>query len=233
MASNRDPRKSYRTNRRGRRVTTSATRSKRTKASTAPKPTSSSARSKRRGQGARRVTSDSQRVTKRPVTGPPRGAQGPRSAPVQGPRQRVSGLIGSRPKVKTSNPPPMPARNVVKPTSRVTPKGGGKGGGGLRNTLLAGMVTALATGALRNPVSKAKQKEAAAKRKKSVGKYNTRDADGTVRSRKKVGPKKVGPKKVGPKKVGSIAEAFDAAYASAKKAKKKTFVFKGKKYATN
>ena len=97
------------------------------------------------------------------------------------------------------------------------------------------MVTALATGSLRNPVSKAKAKEAAAKKAKkesSVGKYNTQDSDGTVRSRKKVGPKKVGPKKVGPKKVGTVAQAFDKAYASAKKAKKKEFTFKGKQYST-
>ncbi len=67
----------------------------------------------------------------------------------------------------------------------------------------------------------------------SAGKYNTRDADGTVRSRKKVGPKKVGPKKVGPKKVGTIAQSFDRSYAAAKKAGKKTFTFRGKKYTTN
>ena len=62
----------------------------------------------------------------------------------------------------------------------------------------------------------------------SAGNYNTRDADGTVRSRKKVGPKKVGPKKV-----GTIAQSFDKSYAAAKKAGKKTFTFRGKKYTTN
>jgi len=67
----------------------------------------------------------------------------------------------------------------------------------------------------------------------SAGKYNTRDADGTVRSRAKVGPKKVGPKKVGTKKVGTIAQSFDRSYAAAKKAGKKTFMFRGKKYTTN
>jgi hypothetical protein len=32
--------------------------------------------------------------------------------------------------------------------------------------------------------------------------------------------------------VGTIAQAFDKAYAAAKKAGKKTFMFKGKKYTT-
>jgi hypothetical protein len=94
------------------------------------------------------------------------------------------------------------------------------------------MVTALTTGSLRNPVTKAKSKEKVEKAKQSVGKYNTRDADGTVRSRMKVGPKKVGPKKVGPGKVGTVAQAFDKAFAAAKKSGKKTFTFKGKTYTT-
>ena len=47
-----------------------------------------------------------------------------------------------------------------------------------------------------------------------------------------VGPKKVGPGKVGVGKVGTIAQAFDKSYSDAKKAKSKTFDFKGKKYTT-
>ena len=86
------------------------------------------------------------------------------------------------------------------------------------------MVTALATGSLRNPVSKAKRKELT---EKSEGKYNTRDKDGTVRSRKKVGPKKVGPKKV-----GTIAASFDQAFSRARKANRSTFTFKGQSYST-
>jgi hypothetical protein len=61
----------------------------------------------------------------------------------------------------------------------------------------------------------------------SAGKYNTRDADGTVHSRLKVGPKKVGAKKV-----GTAEQAFDKSYAAAKKAGKKSFTFDGKKYST-
>jgi hypothetical protein len=236
MASNRDPRPSYRRRNRA-KPTSSATRSKRTKASTAPKPTSSSTRNNP-GSGAK----------SRPVVtqsaGRPSGAQGPRSAPQQGPRQKVSGLIGSRPKAKASSSPPRaPGLNSIRRTSGLsTPKqvikAKGKFGGGVKGTLAAGLVTAAATGALRNPVSRAKGKAAAERGQKNAGNYNTRDADGTVRSRKRVGPKKVGPKTVGPKKVGaakvgSIAQAFDKAYAAAKKAGSKTFMFKGKKYTTN
>ena len=238
MASNRDPRRSYRRRNRA-KPTSSSTRSKRTKDSTAPKPTSSSTRSTTKGRAKNRVTSDKNRVTKNPASSSPRGAQGPRSAPVQGPRQKVSGLIGQRPKAKSTNSPPRaPGRNSIRRTSGLsTPKqvarSKGRSGGGVKGTLAAGLVTAAATGALRNPISKAKGKAAAARGNKNAGNYNTRDADGTIRSRKRVGPKKVGPAKVGPKKVGTIAEAFDKAYASAKKAKQKTFMFKGKKYTTN
>ena len=236
MASNRDPRPSYRRRNRA-KPTSSATRSKRTKASTAPKPTSSSTRSTTKGRAKNRVTSSSTRVKTNKVSGPSRGAQGPRTAPVQGPRQKVSGLIGQRPKTKSSSPPKAPGRNNIVRGGLRTPKqvikAKGKSGGGVKGTLAAGLVSAAATGALRNPISKAKGKAAAARGNKNAGNYNTRDADGTVRSRKRVGPKKVGPKKVGAAKVGSIAQAFDKAYGAAKKAGKKTFMFKGKKYTTN
>jgi len=43
---------------------------------------------------------------------------------------------------------------------------------------------------------------------------------------------KVGPKKVGTGKVGTIAQSFDKAFASARKAGKSGFTFKGKKYTT-
>ena len=157
-------------------------------------------------------------VRKKPV-GPPSGAHGPKTPPVQGPSRKTPTKIGQRsPNVAPKGPP----------TTR--PKPGKGGGNGLRSTLIAGAATALTTGALRNPVSRAKTKasnEKKAKASTSKGKYNTRDADGTVRSRAKVGPKKVGEGKV-----GTIAQAFDKSYAAAKKAGKKTFTFKGKKYST-
>ena len=228
MADNRDPRKKSRTRRQLR--TSSSGRAARSKASAkdTPRPTSSTDRAKQQGKGSSKVTTG-----KGGKNAPPRGAQGPRTPPVQGPSRRVSGIIGTR-KGSTATPrktPPTPGTKLGKPTVKGGTKGGKGGGSGLRTTLAAGMVTALATGSLRNPVSKAKERERkenlAKIEKRSVGNYNTKDKDGTVRNRAKVGPAKVGPKKV-----GTIAQAFDKAYASAKKSGKKTFTFKGKKYST-
>lgn len=234
MASNRDPRPSYRRRNRA-KPTSSSTRSKRTKASTAPKPTSSSTRSTTKGRAKNRVTSSSDRIKKNPVSKTPRGAQGPRTAPVQGPRQRVSGIIGTR---KGSTKPAnkrVPTQGTTKLTRfRPKPKTVASAATLLSprsdipaKVLAGGALAAELITTLRGSKTKAKSKPS-----KSVGKYNTKDKDGTVRSRKRVGPKKVGPKKVGPKKVGTIAQAFDKAYASAKKAGKKEFTFKGKSYNT-
>jgi hypothetical protein len=233
MANNRDPRKTSRTRRQLR--TSSSGRSARSKASAkdTPRPTSSTDRASQQGKGSSKVTTG-----KGGKNVPPRGAQGPRTPPIQGPSRRVSGIIGTR-QGSTSTPkktPPTPGTKLGKPKTTVKPTTkGGKGGKGgssaLKTTLAAGMVTALATGSLRSPITAAKQRESKETRKKitkkSTDKYNTRDADGTVRSRAKVGPAKVGPKKV-----GTIAQAFDKAYATAKKGGKKTFTFKGKKYST-
>ena len=238
MASNRDPRPSYR--RRNRATpTSSATRSKRTKASTAPKPTSSATR--HRGGSRARV---------RPVVtqsaGRPSGAQGPRTAPQQGPSRKVTGRLDSAkrttPVPKAATPKASNVGSQIKQAAKVKAANPGRANriartnrrrsGSVKGTLAAGLVTAAAAGSLRNPISRAKGKAAADRGNKNAGNYNTRDADGTVRSRKRVGPKKVGPKKVGKAKVGSIAQAFDKAYGTAKKAGKKTFMFKGKSYTT-
>lgn len=245
MASNRDPRKSYRINKRGRRVpiTSSSTRAARSKKSTVPKPTSSSTRGGARSR-SNKVTTGSGQTPNKPTL-----PQGPRQPPVQGPYQKPpKGMLGSRnavPKKPATKAPPTPGNkissfkpkakptNTVKPT-RLTPRGGGRSakGSGVKQTLLAGMATALATGALRNPVSKAKKTEAKKKASQVIDNYNTKDADGTVRNRKKVGPAKVGPKKVGPKKVGTQAQSFDKAFAAAKSAGKSVFTWKGKKFNT-
>ena len=90
MADNRDPRKKSRTRRELR--TSSSGRAARSKASAkdTPRPTSSADRAKQQGKGSSKVT-----TSKTPRT-PPRGAQGPRTPPVQGPSRRVSGIIGTR-----------------------------------------------------------------------------------------------------------------------------------------
>ena len=211
MAHNRDPRKSYR--RRNRKtITSSSNRSARAKKSTVPKPTSSSTRSSTKGSSSRVTT----------------GKGGSRARV----KAKSTGLLGSTKYAKKvySGPPTPgvkfnPSKRVpVKPTA----KPGMKGDKGLKTLAATALVGALSSGALRNPVSKAKKKEAA----KSIGKYNTKDKDGTVRNRKKVGPKKVGPKKVGPKKVGTEAQSFDKAFAAARSKGYKTFTWKGKRYTT-
>lgn len=207
-------------------VTSSRTRSRRRRSKD---PTSSRNRPQRS-----RASSNSQKITisgQRSLSGPPRGAQGPATPPVQGPSQRVSGLIGSRGSSPQTPPKAPSGAHRINPSGGgSTSSGGGRRGGssGIRGTLTAALAGAISTGSLRNPISKAKQREA----KKSIGKYNTRDADGTVRSRAKVGPKIVGPEIVGPKKVGTEAQSFDKAFAAARKAGKKIFTWKGKKYNT-
>ena len=264
MASNRDPRPSYRRRSR-KKPTSSATRSKRVKASTAPKPTSSTQRRQQQGKGSNKVTSDKGRtkpVKTNPVSKTPRGAQGPKTPPVQGPRQKVTGIIGTRKgSTKPKNPPtpgsfvktkskPSTATNVRRPTTKPKTSSGRfidkpqvkKNVQALRNSPLKyvrgvgklGVGLTLAE-AVKAGLTKTKTKASDNKKKKaseSIGKYNTKDSDGTVRNRKKVGPKIVGPKKVGPKKVGTAAQSFDRAFKAARKSGKKEFTWRGKRYNT-
>jgi len=205
---------------------------------TAKKPVTSDKRRAQRVKGSEtaRKTGSKDRVTQgrgvtRDRTGAPRGAQGPRTAPQQGPNRKVSGIIGTRQgSTRTAtNPPPTPgtklgkikpsqmASNVVNAAARRIVGDG---------SAAALQMAQIAAKALRD--KKAKENQAkAAKAASSVGKYNTKDSDGTVRSRAKVGNKTVGTKKV-----GTIAQSFDKAFAAARKAGKKTFTFKGKKYNT-
>ena len=60
------------------------------------------------------------------------------------------------------------------------------------------------------------------KAKKSIGKYNTMDADGTVRNRLKVGEGKV----------GTAEQSFDNAFREARQAGLAEFTWKGKRYTT-
>ena len=199
---------------------------------TAKKPVTSDKRRAQRVKGSEtaRATGSKDRVTRgrgvtRTRTGAPRGAQGPRTAPQQGPNKKVSGIIGTRQgSTKTAtNPPPTPgtklgkikpgqmASNVVNAAARRIVGDG---------SAAAFQMAQIAAKALRE--KRAKDNKTKAKAASSVGKYNTRDKDGTVRSRAKVGPKKV----------GTVAESFDKAFTAARKAGKKTFTYKGKKYNT-
>ena len=99
--------------------------------------------------------------------------------------------------------------------------------GKLLNTPLGKAAAAtLATTGLAAAATSTDKKKPAAKSNPadSVGKYNTKDPDGTVRNRLKMGPKIVG--------TGSVAGDFDVAFKKAKTSGAKEFDFKGKKYNT-
>lgn len=158
----------------------------------------------------------------------PRGAQGPRTAPQQGPSQRVSGLQGSRPKAKATNPPPKSATpkasRVGAQIKQARAVKAANPGRALRAARKVGTAARIARAAAKNPgvaiaaadvatrrvadgtlkgkpnVPKGKQKTQPTAN--NYGNYNTMDPDGRIRSRKRVGPKIVGPKIVGPKIVG-------------------------------
>lgn len=172
-----------------------------------------------------RKTGSKDRVTRgrgvtRTRTGAPRGAQGPRTAPQQGPERAVRGLIGSRgkssyPKPPIPKPPKAPGRFVDKPQVQANVKalqsspigklikgvGGGKAG-------LALSIAQIAKSALDSRKKKSKPKKPMA----SMGKnYKSQEKE---LSRK------------------AIASNFDRAFAAARKAGKKTFMWRGKKYTT-
>ena len=99
--------------------------------------------------------------------------------------------------------------------------------GKLLNTPLGKAAAAtLATTGLAAAATSTDKKKPAAKSNPadSVGKYNTKDPDGTVRNRLKMGPKIVG--------TGSVAGDFDVAFKKARTSGEKEFDFKGKKYNT-
>jgi hypothetical protein len=277
MPANRDPRKKSRTARNRRTSSSNRSVRSRASAKDTPKPTSSSTRSSTKGtskkvtygkgeikskrlrqalDGPKKTTKKTPaktppkttQVKTKPASKTPRGAQGPRTAPQQGPSQRVNtrGLIGSKPtKPKTTvKPPPTQkyrprvdnisdqirqAKNIKnKNAARKLLRAGGTAAQ-IRRVLMASNPYTLAATIIGSDIMNRgvadgtlKGKPVAAKPGRNAGNYNTRDADGTIRSRKRVGPKKV----------GTAEQAFDKAYAAAKKAGKTTFTFDGKSYST-
>ena len=137
MPANRDPRKKSRTARNRRTSSSNRSVRSKASAKDTPKPTSSSTRSTTKGTSKKVTTGKgeirsarlrqalkeaatpkrrtpaktppkSTKVKTNPASKTPRGAQGPRTAPQQGPSQKVNtrGLVGSRPKPKTTPKPP-------------------------------------------------------------------------------------------------------------------------------
>ena len=201
---------------------------------TAKKPVTSDKGRKQRVKGAEteRRTGSKDRVTRgrgvtRTRTGAPRGASGPRTAPQQGPNRPSprsltiggdTGRRGGRNQPARSGPP---RPKTPKTPGRFTPKKPGmRGGNNLRNMGVAALAGALSTGSLRNPVSKAKEQELR-KKEAAAGKKRPMPSMGSDYKAKE-------------KKLSRAAGAanFDAAFAKARRAGKKTFTWRGKRYNT-
>lgn len=137
------------------------------------------------------------------------------------------------PKAKPAPTPQPKASPAATPAAKVAPKANVMtGGADALNKARRASAAALATAATAGSAvplaggDKEQKRDPSA----SIGKYNTKDADGTVRDRLKVGPKIVGPKQ--PAKLGTTAKAFDKEFAAQRAAGAKEFEFKGKRYST-
>ena len=133
-----------------------------------------------------------------------------------------------------AKPAPTPQPKATPAAAKVAPKANVMTSGSdalnkARRASAAALATAAAAGSA-VPLAGGDNKEKKSDPSASIGKYNTKDPDGTVRDRLKVGPKIVGPKK--PAKLGTTAKAFDKEFASQRAAGAKEFEFKGKKYST-
>lgn len=168
-----------------------------------------------------RKTGSKDRLTRgrgvtRTSTGAPRGAQGPRTAPQQGPERAVKGLIGSRgasrSKPPIPKPPKAPRRFTDKPQVQANVKAlqsspagrlirGGRAG-------LALSIAQTAKGVLDSRKDKPKPKKPMANMGKN---YKKKEKE---LSRK------------------ASASNFDRAFAAARKAGKKSFIWRGKTYTT-
>jgi len=217
MASNRDPRKSYR--RRNRTtITSSSNRSARSKKSTVPKPTSSSTRSSTKGSSTR-VTTGLGGTRARVKTKP-------KSITMSGPlKDRYVGPPSSKkPSINRIS------KQLAKAKATPAVKSRTGGGNNLRGTAAAALVAAAASGSLRNPISKAKAKEKLSKaedlRIKNVSKGTSKDnrpkqgADLDMKGIKAQAAK------------ADKIKSFDSAFSKARKAGKKNFVWNGKTYNT-
>lgn len=177
------------------------------------------------------------------------GAQGPKTPPVQGPYQKATkGMLGSRGGPNKQNVPTpgtkaRPASSNIRrtgnlPKPKLAVKKSGMGRNNLRTMGVAAMAAALNTGSLRNPVSKAKAAEAAkilakkekSKKPKKPTKPGQTAADKARQAKKQAATKKEIARRS--KKKGFSARSFDNAFAAARKAGKKEFTWRGKRYNT-
>jgi hypothetical protein len=174
-----------------------------------------------RAKGGPNTMTRGRGVSTRPATGN-RGAQGPRTAPQQGPERAVRGLLGERP---TTTRTPAPTRSPYNRGSQTQQNVNSLRSLG-RNALklfsrggVIGSVFNQSTSNRDTPSTVGVRSRGDAER--SIGKYNTMDPDGTIRNRLRVGEGRV----------GTYENQFDRAYAQAKGAGLDTFEFDGKLFA--
>ena len=192
---------------------------------TAKTPVTSSKRRQQRIKGAQtaRRTGSKDKMTvsgQRSIKGGPRGAQGPANPPVQGPSRRVSGIIGSRntPATKTVSGPPKskapkaPGRFVDKPQVKANVKA-------LQSSLPAKVLTAGNKVAMALTLAEAAKELLDKKSKKGTGKPMASRGKDYKAKEKELSRK-------------AAASNFDQAFAKARKAGKKEFTWRGKRYNT-
>ena len=193
---------------------------------TAKTPVTSSKRRPQRIKGAQtaRRTGSKDKMTvsgQRNIKGGPRGAQGPANPPVQGPSRRTPTAIGGDtgrrggPNQPAKSGPPRPAGPKA---SRV--------GSQIRTAAKVGTLVnpradlpakAIAAASLAMDAAKALRRKPAAK--KGTGKPMASMGKDYKAKEKELGRK-------------AIASNFDQAFAKARKAGKKTFTWRGKRYTT-
>ena len=193
---------------------------------TAKTPVTSSKRRPQRIKGAQtaRRTGSKDKMTvsgQRNVKGGPRGAQGPANPPVQGPSRRTPTAIGGD--TGRRGGPNQPARSG--PPKPAGPKAGRVG---------SQIRTAAKVGTLVNPRADLPAKALAAAslaldaakalRGKPTAKKGTGKPMASMGKDYKAKEKELGRK--------AIASNFDQAFAAARRAGKKTFTWRGKKYTT-
>ena len=193
---------------------------------TAKTPVTTSKRRQQRIKGAQtaRRTGSKDKMTvsgQRNIKGGPRGAQGPRTAPVQGPSRRTPTAIGGD--TGRRGGPNQPARSG--PPRPAGPKAG-RVGSQIRTAAKVGTLVnpradlpakALAAASLAMDAAKALRGKPTAK--KGTGKPMASMGKDYKKKEKEAGRK-------------AIASNFDQAFAKARKAGKKTFTWRGKTYTT-
>ena len=193
---------------------------------TAKTPVTSSKRRPQRIKGAQtaRRTGSKDKMTvsgQRNIKGGPRGAQGPANPPVQGPSRRTPTAIGGD--TGRRGGPNQPARSG--PPRPAGPKASRVGSqirtaakvGTLVNPRADLQAKALAAASLAMDAAKALRRKPAAK--KGTGKPMASMGKDYKKKEKEAGRK-------------AIASNFDQAFAKARKAGKKTFTWRGKRYTT-